>query len=69
MIINQPSEILTLKELSIYIRVAESSVYKLARQGKIPGQKVGKTWRFLKSGIDEWLSNIDGNPSSLNGKK
>ena len=50
-----PSEILSLQELSAYIRIAPSSVYKLVRQGAIPGRKVGKKWRFHKQAIDGWL--------------
>lgn len=56
---DDPKQIMTLQELSAYIRIAESSVYKLVRQGKIPGQKVGKTWRFLKGAIDAWLSEMN----------
>jgi excisionase family DNA binding protein len=50
-----PSQILSLQELSAYIRIAPSSVYKLVRQGAIPGRKVGKKWRFHKQAIDRWL--------------
>jgi len=48
--------VFTIKELSQYLRIAESSLYKLVREGKIPGQKIGKTWRFFKPAIDSWLS-------------
>jgi excisionase family DNA binding protein len=49
-------QVFTIKELSKYLRIAESSLYKLVREGKIPGQKIGKTWRFYKPAIDSWLS-------------
>jgi len=49
-------QVFTLKELSVYIKIAESSVYKLVRERKIPGQKVGKSWRFHKPAIDRWLA-------------
>ena len=51
-----PDQVLTLKELSVYIKIAESSVYKLVREGEIPGKKVGKSWRFHKPAIDRWLA-------------
>jgi len=56
-------QVFTIKELSSYLRIAESSLYKLVREGKIPGQKIGKTWRFYKPAIDSWLSekNVDKN--------
>lgn len=49
------SEILTLSELAQYLRLAESTVYKLTREGTIPAQKLGKQWRFHKGAIDRWL--------------
>lgn len=49
-------QVFTIKELSKYLRIAESSLYKLVREGKIPGQKIGKAWRFYKPAIDAWLS-------------
>ncbi|MCO6439353.1 MAG: helix-turn-helix domain-containing protein [Phycisphaerae bacterium] len=47
--------ILTLNELAEYLRLARSTAYKLAQEGKIPGQKVGRHWRFRKDAIDRWL--------------
>jgi excisionase family DNA binding protein len=48
-------EVLTIDQLSVYLKVAKSSLYKLAQEGKLPGQKVGKHWRFRKVAIDRWL--------------
>ena len=50
-----PPEILTIDELSEYLRVSKSSLYKLAQSGKVPGQKVGRHWRFHRAAIDGWL--------------
>jgi len=47
--------VLTIDELSDYIRISKSTIYKLVRSGKIPGQKIGRHWRFRKAAIDEWL--------------
>lgn len=51
-----PSEVLTIEELAAYLKIAKSTLYKLAQDGKLPGQKVGKHWRFRKAAIDQWLS-------------
>ena len=48
--------VLTLDELSVYLKVSKSSLYKLVQAGKIPGNKVGKHWRFLRSKVDAWLA-------------
>lgn len=50
------SQVLTLQECSKYLKIAESTIYLLARQGKIPCQKVGRNWRFSKEALDKWLA-------------
>lgn len=49
-------EVLTIDELARYLKIAKSTLYKLAQEGKIPGQKVGRHWRFQKGAVDEWLA-------------
>lgn len=49
------SSVLTIDELSEYLKISKSTLYKLAQVGSIPCQKVGKHWRFHKDAIDEWL--------------
>jgi len=49
------SDILTIDELSGYLKVPKSTLYKLVREGKVPCQKVGRHWRFRKDAIDSWL--------------
>lgn len=51
-----PPEVMTIDELAVYLQVSKSSLYKLAQDGKVPGQKVGRHWRFHKSAVDAWLS-------------
>ena len=29
--------------------------YKLAQEGALPGQKVGRHWRFHRDAVDAWL--------------
>jgi excisionase family DNA binding protein len=47
--------ILTIDALAEYLKISRSTLYKLVQDGKLPGQKVGKRWRFHKDAIDEWL--------------
>ncbi len=47
--------VMTIEEASKYLRIPLSSLYKLAQDGKIPCQKVGRHWRFRKETIDHWL--------------
>ena len=54
--VSQHSQVLTLQECSEYLKIAESTIYLLARKGKIPCQKVGRNWRFSKDALDRWLA-------------
>lgn len=57
--------VFTIDDLVVYLKVPKSTVYKLAQEGKIPGQKVGRHWRFHRSVIDRWLGdNVDGHRSA-----
>jgi excisionase family DNA binding protein len=47
--------VLTIEELVIYLKIPKSTLYKLAREGKIPSKKIGRHWRFQKRSIDRWL--------------
>ena len=49
------SDILTIKEISDYLRIKEKTAYYLASEGEIPGFKVGGSWRFKKSEIEKWV--------------
>ncbi|MCL5421036.1 MAG: helix-turn-helix domain-containing protein [Nitrospirae bacterium] len=51
------SKILTIEELSDYLKISKSTLYKLVREGKVPSQKIGRHWRFHKDAIESWLKN------------
>lgn len=48
-------EILTLKELAEYLKLTEKTAYRLAAEGKLPGFKVGGSWRFKLADIEAWI--------------
>lgn len=50
-----PGDVLTIGELSAYLKIPKSTLYKLVREGKVPSQKVGRHWRFRKEAINRWL--------------
>ena len=50
---------MTIDELADYLKLSKSTLYKLAQERKVPGQKVGKHWRFRKETIDRWLDDRD----------
>ncbi|HNT55434.1 MAG TPA: helix-turn-helix domain-containing protein [Anaerolineaceae bacterium] len=52
---NQLPEVLTIHEASAYLRIPLRSLYKIAQEGRIPCQKVGRHWRFRRQTLDRWL--------------
>ena len=48
-------ERLTPKEVANYLKMSVLTVYKHAKEGVIPGFRVGNSWRFDKTKIDELL--------------
>lgn len=48
-------EVLTFEEVRKYLKFSKSKLYRLVQQKKIPRSKIGRTWRFKRSKIDEWL--------------
>lgn len=49
------SEVLTFQEAKKYLKISNSTLYRLVQQGKIPASKVGRSWRFRKERIIAWL--------------
>jgi len=48
------AEILTIAELSAHLRVHPTTIYRLLREGRIPGFRVGSAWRFSRAAIEIW---------------
>lgn len=53
-------DVLTLREAAEFLRVSEKTLGDMARSGRMPCQKVGREWRFLRSAIEAWLGHRDG---------
>jgi len=51
-------EIMTLGETAKYLKIGKSTLYKMAREGKIPAVKIANQWRFRKEDIDKWLQEM-----------
>lgn len=49
------TDVITIKELAAYLKMAEKTLYRLAAEGDIPGFKVGGSWRFRRSEIEKWI--------------
>ena len=51
----QRTQIMTLKEVAKYLGVHSMTVYRLLKEKKLPGFKVGGQWRTKKDVLDEFL--------------
>ncbi|MDC9700992.1 MAG: helix-turn-helix domain-containing protein [Alphaproteobacteria bacterium] len=54
-------EIMTVKEIADYLKIAEKTAYQIASEGKVPSFKIGSSWRFRKNEIDLWISEQERN--------
>ena len=49
-------DIMTLEEVAQYCRVSERTVIDWVQKGDIPGGKLGTSWRFKRSEVDNWIN-------------
>ena len=50
------NKIMTLEEVSEYLRMSERTVKDWVNQGKLPGGKLGTSWRFQRNEIENWVN-------------
>jgi excisionase family DNA binding protein len=48
-------EIFTLREIALYLKVTERTIYRLVAEQRIPAFKVGGSWRFRQGDLDNWI--------------
>ncbi len=49
------NETLTPVEAGLYLNLHVRTIHRLAKNGLIPGRKLGGRWRFSKAALDEWF--------------
>ncbi|MFC3815218.1 helix-turn-helix domain-containing protein [Lysobacter sp. GCM10012299] len=53
---NDEAEILTIRQVALYLQVTERTIYRLAACEGIPAFKVGGSWRFRRSDLNHWIA-------------
>ena len=48
--------VMTIKEIAEYLQVNQRTIYRLAVGRKLPGFRVGATWRFKQADINGWIA-------------
>ena len=49
-------EIMTPSEVAALLKIHLKTVYKLAERGVIPGNRIGRSWRFSRNDVLELVS-------------
>jgi excisionase family DNA binding protein len=49
-------EIMTPSEVAALLKIHLKTVYKLAEKGVIPGNRIGRSWRFNRNDVLELVS-------------
>ena len=52
---SREGKLLTVVEVADLLRINKSTVYRMAKQGRLPATRVGRQWRFRKSVLDGLL--------------
>lgn len=47
--------LMTIDELSAYLKVTKRTIYEWLKQHKVPAVKLVGQWRFRKERIDDWI--------------
>ena len=47
--------VMTVKDVALYLKISPSKVYFMANANQIPAFRVGKSWRFKRDLIDNWI--------------
>jgi excisionase family DNA binding protein len=54
-IVGENNSIMTVRDVASYLRLSEAKVYRLAKEGSVPSFRLGKSWRFRRDLLDEWI--------------
>ena len=48
-------EFMTVEDVADMLRINKSTVYRMAKTGRIPATRVGRQWRFRLSALEDFL--------------
>jgi excisionase family DNA binding protein len=56
--------ILTISELAAYLNIHKITIYRLLKNGNLPGFRIGRAWRFDLDQVTEWVESGKSSQSS-----
>ena len=48
-------DVMTIKEVAVFLKVKPVTIYKLLAEKRIPGIKISGAWRFRRFLIEQWI--------------
>ena len=57
--VERPTKVMTVREVSGYLRVHPSTLYRLLKRHQVPAFRIGSDWRFNVEAIDRWRSQME----------
>jgi excisionase family DNA binding protein len=45
-------DLLTIEETALYLRVSESTVRRMVKDGRIPATQIGRQWRIARAALE-----------------
>ena len=52
---DEKKKLMDVDDLADYLKLNRSTVYGMAQKGKLPGLKVGGSWRFKPEDVEKWI--------------
>lgn len=49
------NDVLTVQEAADFLKLSPSTIYRHAKQKKLPARKIGGAWRFSRLALQNWL--------------
>ncbi|MEX2176224.1 MAG: helix-turn-helix domain-containing protein [Pirellulaceae bacterium] len=49
-------DVLDLGQAASFLRLTGKTVEQLVKEQGLPGRKIGKEWRFLRTAVEDWLA-------------
>jgi len=50
----------SVEEIAAYLGIKRDTVYRWISERNMPGNKIGRLWKFRKEEVDEWMRSGDG---------
>ena len=49
------ADVLNAEQAAAYMKVNKRTLYKLAKEGKIPAIRIGREWRFSRAALEKYV--------------